>query len=462
MPIVTQRARIPWSWAIVMGFPWIASVLSDRISAEPLTFVLRGFTDDPGTIAFILSFNLLFNFLVGVIASYLSDRIWTRMGRRKPFLISGWVGSAAALAFVPLMPNLWSAVIAIIAFQFFLDLARPWETLFNEVIPPKQRGRAGVFRLLQVNAGVLLMGTVLLKQYDKVYSFSVFGMQLTGDKVVFWTVALVLLAAAALMYFFVREEKPISEIEVLSDQPKMSVLQHIKKAARDIFGERQARWVYLLYTCPVIGTSAASASFIVLFQTEQMGFSKEQLADINLYTLPAMMLAFTPLAGYLADKINRLTMMRIGVLVPALIWLGYVGYARFVADYSISITTMVVFGLFINFFQSWLWQVWGPLIYDYIPSNRMGTYAAGITTVSGVMAFLLSNVGGQWIKGWTRFFGSPTETEYDYSSVVVAMVLFSLLAVGATYLFAWAERRGYVKPLGREERRVETEPEPAG
>lgn len=435
-----------------MGFPWMAQIFADRASLEPITFTLRNFTSDPVTISLILSINVLFNFMVGVAACYLSDRIWTRLGRRRPFLIIGFSGAALMLALVPLMPSLWSVITVIVAFQFFVDFARPWEALYNEVIPPPQRGRGGLFRMLLQNVGNLLFSTVLIGQYDRVYHGSVWGIRLTGDKVAYWGCALMLLLAALFFAFAVREDRPDPAGPPRPDGPdSRGGFQLGRRFLEDVFGDRQNLWVYFLYLCPVVGavgTNVAGGALFLLFQTEQLGITKAQLGHLYTWVLPFQILVSTPVAGLLADRWDRMTMVRVGLVVPALLWFSLILYAR---SRGFQVPLGIVIGVEIlkNFFITWLWVTWGPLVFDYIPSNRMGTFMAGFTTVAGLTGFALQNWGGLWVKAWTSLFGHSGPAAYDYSSIGFCTLIMSCGACAATFLFTRAEKRGWVKPLGR-------------
>ncbi|TLY58670.1 MAG: SLC45 family MFS transporter, partial [Gammaproteobacteria bacterium] len=47
--------------------------------------------------------------LVQPIVGYLSDRTWTRLGRRRPYFLAGALASSLALVLMPRSPGLWVA-----------------------------------------------------------------------------------------------------------------------------------------------------------------------------------------------------------------------------------------------------------------------------------------------------------------------------------------------------------------
>ena len=111
--IRTLQKRIHW-WAVVLLTSTTSvGVMVEALSAAPLTFTIRKFTADPALISFIGSINLAFSFLVAPYVSWKSDRIWTRWGRRKPFLIGGWSILILALLACPVAPSLWLLILCV-------------------------------------------------------------------------------------------------------------------------------------------------------------------------------------------------------------------------------------------------------------------------------------------------------------------------------------------------------------
>jgi hypothetical protein len=176
----------------------------------------------------------------------------------------------------------------------------------------------------------------------------------------------------------------------------------------------------------------------------------EQYANIVAISQACMMLLFAPAAGFLADYIPRLWLMRLGLFLPGAIQLGFFLYLRYESNFQADYYTVLGVQVASAAGLSLLYAVWGPLVYDYIPANKMGTFQAGINFTAGLLAFGLTNVGGWWVWQWTALWGPGGEgAAFDHSSILLLWFLLGLGATLLTFLFSRAERRGDVVPEGR-------------
>jgi MFS family permease len=119
------------------------------------------------------------------------------------------------------------------------------------------------------------------------------------------------------------------------------------------------------------------------------------------------------------------------------------------------------FGLEAGFFHAWVFVVWGPVLYDYIPSNRMGTISAGLSIVSGVLGFFIMNLGGLWVDTFTKLFGArgmsvdKVPSPNDYSSIYILNFIMSLVALGILFYFYSQVRKGKVIAYAKIEQKEE-------
>lgn len=440
--IETHHVRVPWSWVAWLTLPWVSFFYIENISGGPLTFTLRRFVENPSLIAFLTSLNVAFNFLVGVFTSYMSDRIWTRWGRRRPFLMIGWIGVAVAMFFLPLAPNAWALMAVIVIYQFFADIAKPLEALSNEIVPPDQRGRAITFRNIAQNLMNMVFYGVMVAQFDRVYDLEAMGrgIKIRGETVLYWSGSVMLLIAVLFLALWVREVPPA--VPIAKTRFKFGPF------LRDIFGHRQWWTVYLLYLVPMLAIPGIN-ELEPLMRTEQLGFSKADYGWAVSAGLVVNMIIFIPLAGYLVDHVSRLRLLQFGITMYALVNMGLFLWLRYVSNYSISLTTLIGVGVAATAFKACIYGVWAPLVYDYIPSNRYGTVSAGFAFVAGIFPFLFINFAGLWINGFTKFFGPRGHGRYDYSSIYVLQLMAVVIALLLTRYIQKEERQGRLIAYGR-------------
>jgi MFS family permease len=161
------------------------------------------------------------------------------------------------------------------------------------------------------------------------------------------------------------------------------------------------------------------------------------------------MIIFIPVAGYLADRVSRLRLLQFGIGMYALVNFGLFLWLRYVANYSIPLSTLIGVGMAGAAFKACIYGVWAPLVYDYIPSNRYGTVSAGFAFVGGIFPFLFINFAGLWINGFTRLFGPRGHGHYDYSSIYVLQLIAVVIALLLTRYIQKEERQGRLIAYGR-------------
>lgn len=134
------------------------------ITLLPLQAEAIGGSDFKGqTLANILAVGAFLSMVVAPLFGAWSDRIRTRWGRRKPFLVAGTVGNVlglTALAFIPSTPGaLVPYVLAYLWINLFNNLATaPYSALIPDVVPAEQRGSASGWMGLMQMLGNFLGG----------------------------------------------------------------------------------------------------------------------------------------------------------------------------------------------------------------------------------------------------------------------------------------------------------------
>lgn len=98
----------------------------------------------------VLGIEGLFGIVLNPLTGYLSDRIQTRFGRRRPYLFVAFPGAAAALLLLYFAPSLALAIGATVAFYFFQQLSQtPYQAMMPDNCAQSEYGEAsGILNLL--------------------------------------------------------------------------------------------------------------------------------------------------------------------------------------------------------------------------------------------------------------------------------------------------------------------------
>ena len=148
--ILTRKLQAPWTWVAVIHLFSIFATYGLMLKGMPLV-LLAGRFEPVYAVKYALSFSAvaIFTIPLGMVAPWLSDRIWTRWGRRKPFMVLSDSLQALCLLLLPFTASIGSIVFlwAIFLIADALD-AGPRGALVWEIIPARQRARSTVFRYL--------------------------------------------------------------------------------------------------------------------------------------------------------------------------------------------------------------------------------------------------------------------------------------------------------------------------
>ncbi|HEX4649305.1 MAG TPA: MFS transporter [Steroidobacteraceae bacterium] len=99
--------------------------------------------------------------VVQPIVGYLSDRTWTRLGRRRPYLLAGAVASSAALVLMPRSPTLWVAAGLLWLLDGSINVSmQPFRAFVGDQLPLEQRAAGYAMQTFFIGVGAV-MGSML-------------------------------------------------------------------------------------------------------------------------------------------------------------------------------------------------------------------------------------------------------------------------------------------------------------
>jgi maltose/moltooligosaccharide transporter len=95
--------------------------------------------------------------LVQPVVGYLSDRTWTRLGRRRPYFLVGAVLSSAALFLMPRSPNLWVAAGLFWLLDASINVAmEPFRAFVGDQLAPTQRAAGYLMQSFFIGVGAVV------------------------------------------------------------------------------------------------------------------------------------------------------------------------------------------------------------------------------------------------------------------------------------------------------------------
>jgi len=434
--IETQHKKIPWRWVILLNIMVQARILV-LFASGSMTFTMKKFIDSPAIINSIMSLDILFNLLIAAPCLYYSDRIWTRFGRRKPFIVVSFLMLGVVLLLLPLAASAIPMAVIVVLWLIFWDVGSTFDALVMEIIPPEQRGRSSAIGAWMFNGIIILSAVVIGGRFDDVFHSA--GFTLSGEALIYWWGVACVIFCTLMFIFFVRERKPLG-------LPPPDHGGGVKGAFTSLFAEKALWPVYLLVFSTVLMQTGLGA-IDPLLMTDQWGYSKQDMGTNIFVGGMINMLIVIPLIGVFADKMNRLTMFGIGVVGTLFFQIAYYVYIQFILpDRRPSIAEMILFGQMLSMAGQFSGIALQPLIFEYIPRDQMGTAQAGLNFVRSVTRMITLNGIGLWVTTYSKWF--MPEGKYDYFSGYLFMILMNAIGCGFLLYFGRQVRRGIIQPLG--------------
>jgi MFS family permease len=469
LPILTQQAKVPWAWVAMIQIPWFIGGVVENLSGTMMTFTLRKFVSVPMVITLLTSFNLLFNMLVGATCNYLSDRVWTRYGRRRPFLIAASLVTFVFLLIIPIVGHFWVLVGLLFLYEMIRDIGSPTEPLEKEVVPPPQRGRGQAITQVVRVLGGLFFSAALIGRFDEKYAL-LGGWNFTGEMLVYWVGAVMALGLALFYWLAVKELPPPTApltppqrgFDVVvggNDQaqtwPEPVLVQPMPESRLNwralvaflvnVFGNRQSWAIYLVgVIMMVFWTGLGNLGPLLI--TEQWGYSKQTMGNIGAVSQAFTLLAVLPLGGWIVDRLDRNRLFVWCCAGMTLHHVAYYLYARYMAPDGVPpVSVLMAFGIV----SAAIGQI-GTIAsvamqFDYMATSQMGTVSAGIGITRTIVGLLTANVIGVWVTYYSKWFNNDVN---DYLSGYHYLILLGAVSTAAAWWFVREARKGRLVKYG--------------
>lgn len=403
--LITRKTKVPKAWAFYAQLIIVLSVYGGFVINAPFLLLIKRFIDNPAAIMGLISIEVYVTMLGGPFVAWMSDRIWTRWGRRLPFIVSSELLRVFFLLGMPLAPNLWCLIILRWLYGVFGDMGSPSQPLVWEIVPSKQRGMSSGFMKAYMNVGNLVFFTMLLGRFDDIYFLGPFSYltEVSGGAIMFWLAAMLFLGAAWFEAFGIKETYPCGRARWRDGRrPGEKPFWHfLRSIFKDVFA-KDLLPLYLLLFANVMFAFGLGVFQPLLF-TEQWGYDLQTFGNTIAIGVP-LGIALGLLGGWVADRYGKMLIvfwMTVGNLVVNII---YTLYVWTLPDYRPSFWEIVLFGNLAYIFGGIKGVVSGPLLWEFVGRNRMGSATGGIILFNTIFRNSVALFVGLWLLWWSIWF----------------------------------------------------------
>ncbi len=409
-----QQAMLSFYW-FANGVHWSAILI---VLAPTQVLAIVGDATKGETLGKVVLFGAFISMVVAPFYGAWSDRIHTRWGRRKPFLVAGTllnIVGLLGLAYLPRAGDPSSLLPYIGAFMwvnFFNNMATaPFSALIPDAVPQEQRGAAsGWLGLMSVLGNFVggLMGILL----------GVIG----GVVGAYWIIIGVTVLGMLVTVVSVKEPRA-------PDVPPFHWGEFMRGLYRPLIESHDFRWVFLTRFIITLGIFTVQ-EFLLFYMKDVIGtfnlfgvkVADDPQGAVTYFIIALLIgaLAASLVSGVLSDKYGRKRMVYLSGALQGLVAAVFIFYG----NYTVAVLLGVVFGVGYGAYQAVDWA----LASDVLPSaddyaRDMGVWHIAFTMpqviatpIAGALLDNFQNVG--------QNIGLPT---LGYSVIMaLAVVYFAL------------------------------------
>ena len=419
----TQSPKLNWRFTFLIGFGFFGiSVLWTLYNAYVPIYLQAGHPDfsapgevgfgfEPGLTGVIMTLdNVAAFFMIPLIGAW-SDRVWTRLGRRKPFILALAPISIIAFILIPVVvrmvpPELSGQVdrlgtplaLFMVTIGVFLTamagFRTPVITLMPDLTPSPLRSQANGIINLMGGVGTLIatLGSGFLYGMGRIVPF-IFGGVLT-------------VVSVLMLYFFVKEPE---EFEAAAKEDEgLGALRGLKRVSP--MARRSLGFLMGAIFCWFVGYNAVE-TFLSSYGVNELGMSTGQ-APLLLGVASLAFMVFAVPSGYIAARLGRKRTIIAGLAVFGVL---------LVANFFLRNATLI-----------WPIMAIGGMGWALVNINSLpmvvdiSASAADLGTYTGMyyIASQLAAVVGPIVNGYIVQWGGN-----DYNLIFVATPAFFVLAI---------------------------------
>ena len=403
--LITRKTKVPLHWVFYAQMPFVMSIAAGFALGTPFLFMMKKFIDNPAAITFLLSIEVFVTSLGGPFANWLSDRVWTRFGRRKIFVVMANIPQALILFSMPFAPDLWTLVILRWSYGIVGDIGSPNQALTMEIVPAKQRGMgSGFFKFQQQLVNLFVFG-LIIGRFDDIYFTGPFEnlFAVSGEKLIFFACGTLFLSVAFFTWFGIHEVEPPDRKRIRDERRTGENM--VKVFLRGFFKDIFHKSLLPLYLLLLAGTFANVGLGLLepLLYTEQWGYSLQEMGTNVAIGVP-IAIVISLFAGWIADKYSKMFAYTGAVIMVMLCRVGWTIFVYNKPDFRPELHEIILFGMLQSVFGMIAGAVAFPLILEYVERNRLGTAGAGMGLFGSTIKNGFTVFVGSYILIWSIWF----------------------------------------------------------
>lgn len=372
----------------VIGIPNLSVGLLWAMNMSLIPMLVGTVTNSNKMLALLVSMGAFTGIFVQYLAGIISDRSNFKMGKRKPFILSGAIIASLFIVLLPLSKTY--AIMFLFAFLFYFSLnffQGPYYTLMPEVVEDSQLGLANGFsKIVSVlGSGIILLTGPKLWEMNYCYPFLAAGV-----------LGIVSVLIGTL---------PIKENKDKYTKPTKLSFDFIKyPSVLMLFAS--VFFIFLSYGC--------ITPFFVKYCEQQLKFSSSTAGN-GLFILTIAGALFAVPAGIISDKISR----KIVLIVGTIIFTIGLALATFVTTVLSMNLVLAFIGVGFICIQVTIYAI----LAEIVPPERLGEFMGIMNLFISLSQWLATNVMGLILDsaGFKYFF--PVSSGIMVIAAIV--VLFS-------------------------------------
>lgn len=303
--------KLNYKKTFILGFGFLSIMLCATLYDAFVPVFLRKFIDKTWLIGFLMTIDNYVSLFIQPLIGRLSDRTYTKFGKRMPYILIGMPLSALMVCLIPNHWSLKSLVFIIILYNLIMAAYRsPTAALMPDITPRLHQSKANGVINFMGGTGAAIALFVGSRLYDANSGYP------------FYMAAVILLISTAVLFFNIKEKRDALEYGVLATELSDTEKKAVIKSPRQIFSAVKSMKYVLLLLCSIFFLNIAFnsvSSFFTLFSKEYLNVS-ESVAAGKLAFLAVLMVVFALPAGFIGAKLGKKKAIIIGIIIMILVF----------------------------------------------------------------------------------------------------------------------------------------------